>query len=60
LKLVKETNIPIILVNDDTFTTAQKITNLIIKIRPNDTEKISKIKKIFKEYVDIEFIVNKL
>lgn len=60
LKLIKETNIPIILVNDDTFTTAQKITNLIIKIRPGDSDKISKVKEIIKQYVDIDLIVSRL
>lgn len=60
LKLVKETGIPVILVNDDTFTTAQKITNLIIKIRPGDSDKISMVKEIIKEYVDIDYIMNRL
>ena len=39
---------------------AQKITNLIIKIRPKDSEKINKVKEIIKEYVDIDFVIDKL
>jgi BioD-like phosphotransacetylase family protein len=60
LKLVRGTNLPIILVKDDTFTTAQKITNLIIKIRAEDQEKIQKVKEIIKEYVDVELILDKI
>ncbi|MBN2535564.1 MAG: AAA family ATPase [Spirochaetales bacterium] len=60
MKLIRKTDIPIILVNDDTFTTAQKITNLIIKIKPEDSDKISRVKQIIKEYVDIDLILNKL
>ncbi|MBN1700171.1 MAG: AAA family ATPase [Spirochaetales bacterium] len=60
LKLVKGTNIPIILVPDDTFTTAQKISNLIIKIRAEDEEKIQKVKEIIKEYVDVGLLLKKL
>ncbi|MBN2442877.1 MAG: AAA family ATPase [Spirochaetales bacterium] len=60
LKLVRHTDIPIILVPDDTFTTAQKITNLIIKIRPKDFDKINKVKEVVKEYIDINAIIKKL
>ncbi len=60
LKLLKRTSIPIIQVNDDTFTAAQKTTNLIIKIRSEDTEKIETVKKMIKKYVDIDAIINKL
>jgi BioD-like phosphotransacetylase family protein len=60
LKLVKETGIPVILVNGDTYSVAEKIMKLIIKIRPEDTEKIEKVKELVKEYVDIDLLLNKL
>jgi len=60
LKLIKGTSIPVIMVKDDTFTTAQKITNLIIKVRAEDEEKIKKIKELIKRYVDIDLIIKKI
>jgi hypothetical protein len=60
LKLVKRTNIPIILVSDNTYETAQKLNNLIVKIRPEDTEKIREATKLIKKYVNIKRIIEKL
>jgi hypothetical protein len=60
LKLVRHTNIPVILVNDDTFTTAQRIAKLIIKIRPTDKDKIAAVKQLIKEYVDIDSLIKKI
>ena len=60
LKLLKQTTIPTIIVNDDTFTTAQKISSLIIKIRAEDKEKIAAAKKIVKTHVDVEAIIERL
>jgi BioD-like phosphotransacetylase family protein len=60
LKLVEGANIPLILGKDDTFTTAQKISQLMIKIRSQDKEKITMVKQIIKQYVDIGAIMKKL
>jgi BioD-like phosphotransacetylase family protein len=60
LRLVEGANIPLILGKDDTFTTAQKITQLMIKIRSQDKEKIAMVKQIIKQYVDVEEIMRKL
>lgn len=60
VKLVKHTSIPVILVKDDTFTTAQRITKLIIKIRPGDRDKIVAVKQLIKQYVDIDSLINKM
>ena len=34
MELVKKTNLPMVLVDEDTYTVASKITKLIVKIRP--------------------------
>ncbi len=60
LQMISETKIPVILVQEDTFATAKRITNMIIKIKPEDTEKIDKIKEIIQEYVDISTILEQL
>jgi BioD-like phosphotransacetylase family protein len=60
MKLVRRTNIPMILVKENTYETAQKLNNLIVKIRPEDTEKIKKAKSIIKKHVDIEEILKRI
>lgn len=60
LRVVEQTDVPLILVKEDTFTTAKRITNLIIKIKPEDTDKIMKIKEMVKEYVDVGQILERI
>lgn len=60
LKLVKRTNIPMILVNEHTYEMAQKLNNLIVKIRAQDTDKIKQATSLVRKYVDIEKIVKKV
>ena len=60
LNLVKKTDIPIIVAEEDTFTVASYIHDLVIKIRATDTEKIKATEKLVKEYVDIDRILNLL
>jgi BioD-like phosphotransacetylase family protein len=60
LKLVRRANIPIILVQENTYETAQRLNNLIVKIRPEDKDKIEKATTIIKQYVDIEKIIKRV
>lgn len=60
LQMISQSQIPVFLVREDTFATAKRITNMIIKIKPEATEKIIKIKEIIKEYVDISTILERL
>jgi len=58
LKLVRRTNIPIILVEEHTYETAQKLNNLIVKVRPQDSDKIEEVFSLIKKYVDIDYILD--
>lgn len=60
LELVKKTDIPIIVVEEDTFTVASYIHDLIVKVRATDTEKIKATEKLIKQYVDIDRILELL
>jgi BioD-like phosphotransacetylase family protein len=60
MRVVEKTNIPLILVKEDTFTIARRITNLTIKIKAGDTEKIMKVKEMIKEYVNVDTIMERL
>jgi BioD-like phosphotransacetylase family protein len=60
LSILKQTGVPVFRVQDDTFTTAQKINDMIIKTRPQDTEKIATIKQMIKDYVDVQTLMERL
>ena len=60
LKLLKNSHIPTILVQDDTFAAAKRVTNITIKIKPEDTEKIDMVKQMIKKYVDVADILESL
>lgn len=60
MRVIEQTGIPIIRVKEDTFTTAKRITNLIVKIKPEETDKILKIKQMVKEYVDLDKIIERI
>jgi BioD-like phosphotransacetylase family protein len=60
MKLVRRTNIPMILVKENTYETAQKLNNLIVKIRPEDTDKIKQATSLIKKYVDVESIISRV
>lgn len=51
--------VPIVLVEDATFDTAQKITEVKPKIRPGNTRKIELSIATFDEYVNTEFLIDK-
>ncbi len=54
MELLKRTNIPLILVKDDSFSIASKINNLIFKLRSEDEGKIAKIESLTEKFVDID------
>lgn len=60
LKLVRRANIPIILVQENTYETAQRLNNLIVKIRPEDKDKIEEATCLIKKYVDIKEIIKRV
>lgn len=60
LELLERTRIPVIMVMDDTFSVASKIAKLIVKIRPDDSEKILAAEELVESYVDVDRILDKL
>jgi hypothetical protein len=60
MDLLKRTNIPLILVKEDSFTIASEINNMIFKLRAEDTNKISKIEALIEKYVDIGRLIKLL
>jgi len=60
IQLVEKTGIPVIRVEEDTYTVASRIGKLIVKIRPGDFDKIRAAEKLVEEFVDVERIIGKL
>jgi hypothetical protein len=51
---------PVLLVKDDSYEVASKVHNLIVKTRPDDAEKISLIRDLIGQHVDVKKILNAL
>jgi len=60
LRLIRRTPVPVILVKDDTYTTASRIHDLVVKIRPDDVSKIDLARRLVNNYVDIEGLLARL
>jgi len=60
MKSLKQTNIPVLLAERDTYSVASSIHDLTVKIRPDDTEKIEAAVKMVGNYVDLESILKKV
>lgn len=58
--LINRTFIPVISVQDDTYTVASKVNKLIVKIRPGDSEKVRATQELFAEFVDVGRILEKI
>lgn len=60
LNLLAKTPIPVLLVEEDTYTVASKIAKLIVKIRPGDSEKIRAAEALVDEFVDVDRLLERL
>lgn len=60
MKLIKGVDIPVLLLKDDTYKVASDIHDLIVKVQPQDKEKINTIGKLIEKYVDVEGILRKI
>jgi BioD-like phosphotransacetylase family protein len=60
LDILRRSRIPVILAVNDTFSVAERITKLIIKIRSSDQDKIDTVKQLVKDYIDVEALIKKL
>jgi BioD-like phosphotransacetylase family protein len=60
LKMIKQYNLPTLLVKYDTYTTASKIHDIIVKVKANDEEKLTIISELIENYVDVDGIYKAL
>ena len=60
LKVIRTASFPILLASQDSYEVASKVHDLIVKTRPDDTEKISVIRDLIANYVDVGKILKGL
>ncbi len=57
IDLLRKSSIPVLITDDDTYTVAAKVENLICKIQKTDKDKIVEVTKLIKKYVDVKTIL---
>ncbi len=57
MELLSRTRVPVILVTEDTYTTASRVNQMDVKINPADTTKIESVKSLVKKNVDVGAIL---
>ncbi len=60
MNMVEQVKIPVLLAGPDTYSVASYIHDLMVKIRPQDKQKIEAVEKLIKENVDIDRILERL
>jgi BioD-like phosphotransacetylase family protein len=60
MRLITELQIPTYVVQADTYGAAAEIHDLLVKIRPGDTAKISEIFRLVSEHVDVDALLERI
>lgn len=60
MEVIKKMPFPVLWAADDSYEVASTVHNLIVKTRPDDTEKISVIRDIISKHVKVDRILEKL
>ena len=60
LKVIRGMLFPVLLAKGDSYEVASKVHDLLVKTRPDDTEKISIIRDLIAQYVDVNKILKAL
>lgn len=58
MRIIEKTNIPVLFSKEDTYRVAARVHDRIIKIRPEDKEKIESAVSLTREYIDLDYIAN--
>jgi len=60
MRLLAESRLPAVLFNEDTYTLAARLRDTLLKITPDDTERIDAAMHLVNRYVDVDGIVEAL
>lgn len=58
--MLRESGIPVLLADSDSYTTALRIAEMVVPIAPGDRIKIERIKEVVRKHVDIDRIIEEL
>jgi phosphate acetyltransferase len=56
IELIEKYDIPLVVVKEDSFDTASRISNMIFKLRAEDKTKIRETQELIEKYVDVDRI----
>ena len=60
MDIIQKTKMPIVSVKEDSYKTASRIHDLIIKLQPGDIKKIGIVEQLIEEHIDINKIISSL
>lgn len=60
MDLIKSSRIPMMMVQEDSFSIATKINRMLFKIHAEESQKIEKIQSLIEEYVDVDGLCDRL
>ena len=60
MNVIRRTNIPVVLSKDDTYYVTSRLHDIMVKIKPEEHEKIHLVQKIYSKYCNINLLLNQL
>ncbi len=60
MKVIREMKFPVLLAKDDSYEVASKVHDVIVKTRPDDSEKIELIRDLIAKHVDVNRILKSI
>ncbi len=60
LRVIQKTNIPVLLSKLDTYTVASKIHDMMVKIKPEETDKIKMVQQVYSKHFDVDKLLEVL
>ena len=60
LRVIQKTNIPVLLSKLDTYTVASKIHDMMVKIKPEETDKIRMVQQVYRKHFHVDKLLEVL
>ncbi|MEX0326025.1 MAG: phosphotransacetylase family protein [Puniceicoccaceae bacterium] len=60
MEMIAQTNIPVVISHEESYTVASRINSMTVKTQPHDADKIPLIKRLILDNVDTESLISKL
>lgn len=60
ISLLKHSQIPVLLCEEQTYQVSARVTDMVFKINPDDTDKIAEAQKLVGDYLDLDHVLESL